>query len=106
MKRCLTCEGLLEDSKFTNGSPICRSCVARLSREYDVTYSPPERTTVRHGYVKLFYAIWDRAKEDGELDDWEAYWMEVEPWPYILSVLLGADVGHHEAHVDVGGLYG
>lgn len=90
MRRCITCEGLLEDSQFAGSSPICRVCVSKLKKEYHVEYSPPERKSVREAYVELLIAIRARAVEDGKLEEWEDYWLRSDRWRRFWGLLQDA----------------
>lgn len=86
MKRCLVCECEREDTAFSGEDPICKKCVAQLQDRYDVKYSPPERISKIRGFIKLIAAVRALAVEDGELEDWEAYWLESPEWRLIWNL--------------------
>lgn len=92
MKRCITCEGVLDDSKYAGDSPICKICVSRLERDYSVDYSPPVRHTRRKACIALLLAIRRQAVVDDALDEWESYWLYEEPWKGLWELLI--DTAH------------
>ena len=108
MRRCVTCEGLLEDSLFPNDGPVCKSCVIRLQKVFNVEYAPPERKTVKEAYTSLVIAIRDQAERDGELDDWEEYWLETEEWARVWAIMQAVYEQSNNArdnlHHNIGGL--
>ena len=87
MRRCVTCEGLLEDSLFPADGPVCKTCVSRLQKNFNVDYSPPTRKTVREAHVALLLAIREQAEKDDALDEWEEYWLRSEEWSQVWQVL-------------------
>lgn len=107
MRRCVTCEGLLDDSLFPADGPVCKACVGRLQRVFNVDYSPPKRKTVREAHIALLLAIREQAEKDGELDDWEEYWLEDEAWSRVWQILQYAEeqsvVSNRLTHNTIGG---
>lgn len=101
MRRCLTCEGLLEDSEFSSNSPICKTCVGKLRSEYHVEYAPPERQTPKSAIVNLILAVRAQAEADeakgavlkadahygGPMKAWYHNWVEAYPWKRIWSIM-------------------
>lgn len=104
MRRCRTCEGLLEDDQFMGDSPICRTCVERLRTEYDVEYAPPERRTPKEAITNLIVAIKEQAERDEDLGNvlpedglyggpmaaWRYNWIESEPWRKLWGIMLSS----------------
>jgi len=90
MKRCVTCSGLLSESNFPDDSPICRACISKLKRDYAVDFSPPTHKTVPRAYVDLLVAVHDRAVEEGEIEDWNAYWLGTDPWAGLWEMIRTA----------------
>jgi reverse gyrase len=86
LRRCPVCEGFLEETRFQNGSPICRICKTRL-REEEINYGLSERYTIRQAYTNLIIAIREQAEEDGELDEWQEFWLHGEPWSHVWELL-------------------
>lgn len=108
MKRCVTCEGLLEDSQFSGDSPICKTCVTRLNMRYDVEYTPPERKTRKEATINLVLAIQAQAEKDedvgivtaddkllgGPMAAWKHNWVDSEPWRRIWDIMLSVEDSH------------
>ncbi len=102
MRRCITCEGILEDHQFSGDSPICRMCVTRLNEEYNVEFSPPQRQTRKEAMVNLILAIKSQAEHDEDIhkwttDDnkiggpmaaWRLHWVEPPPWEQLWRIML------------------
>ena len=87
MRTCPVCEGLLEDSLFSNGDGVCRICRMRLKQGEDVDFSVSEYKTIQQAYTALMLAIRRQAEQDDCLDVWEAFWLRTEPWPRIWGIL-------------------
>lgn len=84
---CITCEGLLDEGHFDRDSPICKLCAERLRKEYNVAYSPPVRSTIREAYLALVEAIRYQSVLDNDLEEFEMYWVESEPWGMLWDIL-------------------
>jgi len=84
---CPVCEGTLDKSCFRSGDNVCRICRVRLKQDEDVDFSPSERKTIRQAYTNLMLAIRRQAELDGELEEWEVYWLKNGPWPRIWEML-------------------
>jgi hypothetical protein len=46
-----------------------------LKDHYAVEYALPQRVTLLEGHIKLLGAIRKQAEVDGELEEWEKYWL-------------------------------
>lgn len=115
MKRCVICEGLLNDSEFKKDSPICIVCVTRLHTEYDLVYSPPERKTKKEALVNLILAIKEQAEYDerkgyaskhdkrlgGPVAAWKHNWLDSPPWSSIWEILKFVDRLNKEAQATI-----
>lgn len=86
MKTCLICHREKPYRAFPKDSPICNKCVERLNHDYDVQYSPPEKLSRKTAYLSLVKAIRDQAEVDGELEDWEEYWLRSPEWRLVWSL--------------------
>lgn len=84
---CRICEVRLSADEFPEGSPICKSCVAKLIKIYGVEYSAPIRQSKVTAHLSLILAIRKSAVNIGELDDFEAYWLNTSPWNQILRTV-------------------
>ena len=86
MKRCLICGLERAYEAFSKGDLICRKCVGKLHDHYEVDYSPPEKTSRIKACITLITAVRELAVEDGELEDWEAYWINSPEWARIWAL--------------------
>jgi hypothetical protein len=89
MRKCVICEGLLNEKFFTGGSFVCDTCAHRLQSREEIKYSEQDRHTVFQAYVNLLLAIREQAIDDGKYEDWEAYWLDTNPWPFIWKEIYG-----------------
>jgi len=88
MRRCPVCEGLLAESLFQGNSETCQVCETRLKRDGEVNYvDSGKRKTIRQSYTNLMLAIKQQAMLDGALEEWQEFWLMVEPWPQIWKLL-------------------
>lgn len=102
MRKCITCEGILDESHFSGNSPVCQMCVSRLNGEYEVEYSLPDRQTIKEATVKLILAIKEQAEHDekksrwvsedkkygGPIAAWRFNWVESMPWRKFWDLML------------------
>lgn len=72
MKWCCICEGLLENRQFSGVSPVCLTCVSRLSFEDRVEYSLSQFPTRKAAWINLMLAI----KQQADYDQMAGVWME------------------------------
>ena len=102
MRQCKTCDGLLPDSQFPAGSPVCSSCIARLQALYNVEYSIPHRSTIRDAYISLLLAVRSQAIKDDALDDWESYWLRsprlAQVWEFIREAGMRRELPSHHRY--------
>lgn len=85
--QCCICEVDQPDDSFQEGSPICRDCVSKLIKIYEVEYSPPVRHSRLQACLGLIAAVRERAIAAGELEDFEEYWVDSTPWNQILHLV-------------------
>lgn len=83
MRRCILCQTDKQLREFARKSPICRDCVQEIEVKYKIEYSPPEKVSSLEAQTKLIGAIRDQAIEDGELEDWESYWLKEPEWKMV-----------------------
>lgn len=101
--RCVTCEGDLKPTDFSEGSPICKECVATLTKLYEVEYSAPQKHTKLIGFLELIIAMKNRALADGHLEEFEE-WLNMSSLAPIMDVLrehMERGDGEHEATKDI-----
>lgn len=84
---CTLCRTTKSQRYFPKHSPICKVCVDKLESKFDVNYAPPERVTKLEGYIRLLGASRRQAVEEGELEQWEAVFLEEKPWRLMWTLL-------------------
>ena len=87
MRVCIICEGVLPVSDYTDGSPICKSCVSRLVDNYGVDYHPPEKRSKLMSWLNLILAIREQAEMDNEIEDFEEGWLYATPFNQIFGMV-------------------
>lgn len=105
MKKCIICEGYLDEIQFSGNSPVCQMCVTRLNEEYNVEYSNPNRQTQKEAIVKLILAVKEQAEHDekrnkwtsedkkygGPIAAWRFHWVESMPWRQLWDIMLSEE---------------
>lgn len=81
------CEGLLPNNRFQGTDTVCKVCRARIKEQEEVEYGQPGNKTIRQAYTDLLLAIRRQAEMDGELEEWESFWIRREPWKRIWKLL-------------------
>lgn len=84
MPVCVMCNTERSKAAFLPGNPICNTCYNRMGGDYEsAEYSAPEQVTIHQAHVNLILAIRKQAEDDGELGDWEEYWLHDPDWQHI-----------------------
>jgi len=77
MRTCIICELQFDDSKFKFNDFICDRCFKRLKKKPNYNKDASRYVSVRMAYVLLLQAIREQAIADGELYDFEEYWLQL-----------------------------
>lgn len=84
MPVCVMCNTERSAAAFLPGNPICNTCYSRMDGDYEsAEFSLPEQVTINQAYVNLILAIRKQAEDDGEIEDWEEYWLHDSDWQHI-----------------------
>ena len=85
--QCLVCESSGRKVVFSDGEPICKSCVTKLIKIYGVEYSPPTKQSKITACLSLIEAIRLRAEAENDIAAFEANWLNATPWNQIFSMI-------------------
>lgn len=103
--KCGLCEtDQPEKAFYDDGTFICRDCVAKLSKLYDVEYAPPVKQSKLKAYLSLILAIRNQAITDHRLADFEDYWLRSSPWNQILGTVYAEVTRHRDMELHQGSM--
>lgn len=80
---CVVCEGELKRI----GVVICKACLEKIANFDEVGYAPFGKKTKSYAMVNLILAIRNQAVLDDRLGEFEACWIESEPWKTLWELM-------------------
>lgn len=100
LTHCVLCLRELTRYERSKKSTICKSCsdILRERWEYNAPVERPVFSTPMHAYVHLFMAIRKQAEADGELEDFNRFWMVHDGIYQAFRELMGLMQWEHGVH--------
>ena len=97
---CVLCLHKLSPFEYSKKLTICTRCSDTLRErwEYNMPVDRPIYPTVAQAYVHLFIAVRKQALLDGELDDFDRYWLAEDGLYGALREVLSGMQSDHTVH--------
>lgn len=85
---CIICEAHLDNSRFSSSNAnICEVCTAKLHKMYSVNFLPSRKVSKITACLSLIVAVRLQAILDGELADFESYWLQSLSWSRLWCII-------------------
>lgn len=87
MRTCVICEVDYPAKRFASDSLICKMCVEKLHKLFEVDYCVGSVLPQYVRYLQLLRAIQVQAEMDGEMSDFRDYWIDDPIWSCLWSMV-------------------